>query len=108
MPTELVALIVLGFILWLWSTNRQAQEIAKHTCARICNNAQVELLDDTVSLSKLRIVRNQAGKASFKRTYSFDYTDLGHNRKTGLIMMQGYSVDFIKIDKPEGSEKDIT
>ena len=108
MPSELVGLVIVGLILWLWSINRRAQEIAKHTCSRICKNAQVELLDDTISLSKLRVIRNQQGKAAFQRTYYFDYTDLGHNRKTGTVIMLGYSIDFVQIDKPEGSEKEIS
>jgi len=95
---EILALCMLGAFLLFWSANRKAYEIAKRNCVLICQRSNVELLDDTVALSKLKVCRQTNGRLALQRVYAFDYATLQHSRKTGYIMMTHATVDYVRIE----------
>jgi len=95
---ELFGLLAMGAFLRLWWANRKAYESAKRTCTTICHRSNVELLDDTVSLSKIKLARQTGGRLVLQRVYAFDYSTLGHNRKTGFMMMTHTTVDYVRIE----------
>ena len=69
-------------------------------CKRACEKEGGQLLDQTVQLRKLGFQRNQRGRLQFRREFSFDYSYQGVDRMTGHIVMLGYSVQLLHIDRP--------
>lgn len=100
MSNELLALFLLGLLGLFWSDNRKAYERAKQTCLGICLQHQVELLDDTISIQRLRLVRTYQG-IRLQRVYRFDYTDFSTLRKTGYLMMSGRSIDYVRLQEDD-------
>ena len=98
MPSELIGLISIGIIAYIWSSNRKAYALAKLSCQSICKRHQLELLDDTIAGTRITVKRTPNG-LRLQRVYSFDYTDISHARKTGFLMMTGQVIDYIRLEE---------
>ncbi len=53
------------------------------------------LLDGTVAFRSLRVVRGEAGRPQFERTYLFDYSTDGTTRRQGFVVVTGRHVESI-------------
>jgi hypothetical protein len=72
---------------WLWSDSMRAREIALASCREACRRADLQLLDDTVSMASLRPVRDANGRVALRRIYIFEFTDTGDNRRHGSVIV---------------------
>lgn len=50
------------------------------------------LLDDTVSISGLKPARNEDGHIRLQRSYEFEFSDTGNNRRKGSVVLLGQRV----------------
>lgn len=82
-----LALVVLGAVFWIDSL--RARERALDAGRRACERYGVQLLDETVQFSRLRLARDDEGRVRLRRTYSFEFSDTGNNRRQGAIVMLG-------------------
>ena len=82
-----ILLIVAGAFLWIDSL--RARERALAAGRRACERYGVQLLDETVAFAKLRLARNDEGRLRLRRTYTFEFSDTGDNRRHGAIVMLG-------------------
>ncbi|MGC3965525.1 MAG: DUF3301 domain-containing protein [Rhodocyclaceae bacterium] len=103
---EIVALILIGALGWFWIDTLSAREVALREGRRACDADGLQLLDDTVAVSKLRLARNDEGQLRIKRTYDFEFSDTGNNRRRGTLALVGkeltmiYTVPRIVLDMP--------
>lgn len=72
--SQLILLIVLASIGLLWWSSTQAKEIATQHARQCCKTHQLQLLDQTVALKKIRLARNSRGQLDWQREYEFEYT----------------------------------
>jgi hypothetical protein len=89
---ELVVLVVIGLALFLWIDSLRARERAVQAGRAACRRYDLQFLDDTVSFSRLRLARDEQGQVRIARTYSFEFSDTGNNRRHGAIVMLGARV----------------
>ena len=89
---EAVALIVIVAGALLWADSLKARERAVRAGRAACERYQLQFLDDTVSFARLRLARNADGEVRIKRTYTFEFSDTGNNRRHGAIVMLGAEV----------------
>lgn len=92
----LVIAAALG-IAWFWLDSMKCHDIAVATAKRETTNADVQLLDATVALDKLRLARNEDGQLGLRRSYRFEFSETGDNRRSGLILMQGSTVVTVRL-----------
>ena len=92
----LVIAAALG-IAWFWLDSMKCHDIAVATAKRETTNADVQLLDATVALDKLRLVRNEDGQLGLRRSYRFEFSETGDNRRSGMILMQGSTVVTVRL-----------
>jgi uncharacterized protein DUF3301 len=85
-----ILLIVLGAV--LWADSLKARERAVKAGRSACQRYQLQFLDDTVSFARLRLARDEEGQVKIKRTYTFEFSDTGNNRRHGAIVMLGAEV----------------
>lgn len=84
---EIAAIFVVAVVGWLvWDTMR-ARETANDAMREACARNGYFFLDDTVSLVRLRPQRDAEGRVRIARTYTFQYSDTGHNRRNGSIAL---------------------
>ena len=86
---EGVALLVIVAGSAFWIDSLRARERALLAGKRACERYDVQLLDETVAFASIRLARDDEGHMRLKRTYSFEFTDTGNNRRSGAIVMLG-------------------
>ena len=86
---EAVPLVVLAVGVYFWIDSLRARERAVAAGRAACNRYGVQLLDDTVAIAQLRLARDDEGRLKLRRTYAFEFSDTGDNRRQGAIVMLG-------------------
>jgi len=95
---EAAAILVIAAVVFMWVDGMKARERAVDAGRGACDRYQLQLLDDTVSLSKLRLGRDEEGRLRFRRTYTFEFSDTGDNRRRGAIDMLGAEVSDLQLE----------
>ena len=98
----LIALAVVGLVIWFWSDSLRSREVALLASQRACRETGVQLLDQTVAFGRLRLRRNMAGRLSLLRVFGFEFTTDGVSRREGRVVLLGRQVDLVQMDFPEG------
>jgi hypothetical protein len=86
---EMFAILLLGAGAWLWVDSLRARERAVQAGRAACERYELQFLDDTVSFARMRVARDDEGRLRIARTYTFEFSDTGNNRRDGAIMMLG-------------------
>lgn len=81
------SLLALGA--WLWHSMLGATELARAQARQLCHRAQLQLLDDTVSLQRMRLTRGTDGWLQCQRDYTFDVSTTGADRHAASLCMDG-------------------
>lgn len=95
---EAFLLVLLAVIGWYWYDSMRAREQALGISRAACARDGLQLLDDTVACIKLRFVRNEDGRLQLKRTYRFEFSDTGLNRRDGSIVLHGTEVESLYME----------
>jgi hypothetical protein len=98
MPWELVALAMILAGAWLWRDSLRAREHAVAAGREACKRYGVQLLDETVSFARLRVARDEEGRLRLRRTYTFEFSETGDNRRHGVIMMLGARLEDLRLE----------
>ena len=86
---DLVWMAVFAGAIAYWLNAMRAKEIARAAGKRLCQQAEVMILDDTVSLKRVRLKRNGNGQLDFQRDYEFEFTSDGEYRYKGELHFLG-------------------
>lgn len=86
---EALALLLLAAGTFLWIDTLRAREAALAAGRAACGRYGLLLLDDTVVVRKTRFGRDAEGRLRLARTYSFEFSDTGNNRRHGRISLLG-------------------
>jgi hypothetical protein len=90
---ESITLFLLAALVWLWFDSMRARERALIMGKRSCAREGLMFLDETVECVSLRLARNADGRVALRRTYSFEFSDTGNNRRSGSVVMLGGEVE---------------
>ena len=83
------ALAAAGWFLW---SSLRAREAGNAAIRPACRAHGLLFLDDTVALDRIRLRRDDEGRARIERVYRFDYSDTGDNRRRGYVTLLGARV----------------
>lgn len=90
MTTTVAALIVIILTLYSWYRGGKFREIALDAAKGLCQRSNVELLDDKISLFKVKICRDFDKRIKCLRAYTFEYTNPDINdRQLGFVALMG-------------------
>jgi hypothetical protein len=87
--SDLALLLLVAAIAVLWLDNRRVQQIAVARCRQACERAGVQFLDDVAPIWRLRLMRDSRGAVRLRRIYTFDYSTVHGERRSGSIVMHG-------------------
>jgi hypothetical protein len=104
MTTTLIALLAIGALSLLWSASRLAAETARHAGRQACERAGVQLLDQTVMLTRVSLRRDSRGRLRVLRAYSFDYSRHGSDRARGTLALLGTELQWISEPQSAGPD----
>ncbi len=91
----LLAVALLALLAGFWHSSLAARELANRLAVETCANANVQMLDGTVAIHRLRLVRSGDAPLAWRRTYVFDYTEDGFSRRRGFVVLTGDTVDTV-------------
>jgi hypothetical protein len=91
-----IILVIAGVFLWLDSL--RARERAVQAGRAACKRYDLQFLDETVSFTRLRLARGEDGNLKIKRTYTFEFSDTGNNRRHGAIVMLGGELQDLQLE----------
>ena len=89
---EALALLLIVLSALLWADSLKARERAIKAGRSACERYQLQFLDETVAFARMRFARDDEGQLKIARTYTFEFSDTGNNRRHGAIVMLGAEV----------------
>ena len=91
-----IVAIAAGGLFWIDSLRARERALAAGRSA--CERYGVQLLDETVQFAKLRLARDDEGRLRLHRSYSFEFSDTGDNRRHGAIVMLGGELQDLRLE----------
>jgi len=95
---EAIALAVLAGAALLWADSLRARERAVRAGRDACTRYGLQFLDETVSFARMRLARDDEGHVKIARTYTFEFSDTGNNRRDGAIVMLGGELQDLQLE----------
>ena len=83
-----------GWFLW---DSLKVREAANAAMRAACKSEGLLFLDDTVALESVWPTRDDNGHLKLRRVYRFEYSDTGHNRRKGSVVMLGDKVSIVDV-----------
>ena len=95
---EPLLFLILGLLAFVWLSAMRAREAALRVARRECRRHDLELLDETVVLSRMRPARDRSGRLVLRRTYLFDFTIGPVVRRSGWVEFVGPRATALELD----------
>ena len=95
---SLLFLLLLAALAWFWFDSMRAHEIARNAGRRICDDAQLQFLDDTVAGTALKLARDKSGRRVLRRTYRFEFSETGNTRLEGQLILLKYRIESVTME----------
>lgn len=99
---SLVLLICLSLVIYIWYESLRIREHMMVVCTRLCREWELQFLDQTVSMTSMRIRRSRGGGFHILRIYQFEVSPDGAQRNQGYVTLLGKTLQSIHIDGLEG------
>ncbi len=80
---------VVAAVISFWWRSDKIKHGALAQVSRYCKNQTLQLLDQTLVLKGVWLVRNEKGSLVFRRKYSFEFTSTGEIRYQGRVVLYG-------------------
>ena len=82
-------LIVVIAAAWFWLDSIAVRETAINTGRDLADRYDLQLLDETVACTRLRLGRNSRGRIQLMRTYDFEVSANGSDRLECNLLLLG-------------------
>lgn len=94
---DILWLLLIGAGLWFWWNALGAHQRALRAAKQHCEQMNVQLLDDSVVLQRLRIQRSTRGPMTLARSYQFEFSSTGDDRYFGEVKLLGYRLQQVHL-----------
>ena len=94
--------MLLGLVFLAWYEIFKTRERVIIHCQRVCKEARLQMLDQTVSVSAFRLAINRGIIPDLVRTYRFEYSISGDERLPGYVDMVNNRISSVRFTGPEG------
>ena len=91
----LAAIAALG---WWWYDSMRARERALVVAGAACGRDGLQLLDETVECVNTWPARDDDGRFVLRRTYRFEFSDDGNNRRACAVVILGTAVESVHLE----------
>ncbi len=88
-PLEIILIIVMLLGAWYWLDSISSREAAVSTGRDLAHRWNLQLLDETVACTRLRLGRNSRGQLKIMRTYEFEVSTSGSDRLECHLVLLG-------------------
>lgn len=91
-------LLVMGGVGLIWQDSMRARERALAAAKGTCAQLGLDLLDDTVALTHLGVVRNRQGRLCLRRIYAFEYLRGDPARRRATLIYHGGQLESLLLE----------
>ncbi len=105
---QLLIILLIASLIWFWWTSSGIHEAASKAAQKACEDADVQFLDGTVGMRKIRLQRNELGAMSLARLYSFEFSKSGNHRSHGFVVTLGDQIFKIELDNTDTNDDSPT
>ena len=95
--SSIIFLFLLFAFVAFWQSNARARELANRVAEQVCDREDLQFLDGTTLLNRIRLKRNSEGKLTLVRQFQFDFYN-GHERLNGKITVIEHKITDIYIE----------
>jgi hypothetical protein len=95
---EAAALVIAALAVLVWIDSLRSRERALGAGRAACERYDLQLLDDTIAIAGLGMARDAEGRLRLRRTYQFEFSDTGNNRRSGSIVMLGAELQDLQFE----------
>lgn len=85
-----------------WYESLRLRELVIEHCNRLCQQADLQLLDQTVALVSLKIQRSSTGRLCLLRRYQFEVSEDGSGRTRGIVSVLCNAIVESHLEGPDG------
>ncbi len=89
MIEALAPILLVLVVVAIWHSALGAREQARRHAAYLCKQARLQLLDQTVSLQRIRVRHEPGSGWQVQRDYGFNVSSSGQDRLPGSLRMVG-------------------
>ncbi len=89
---ELMAVLLLGAIVWFWFDSLKARESGLAAARRACQREGLQFLDETVVGHGFKFARDDKGYLVLRRGFDFEYSLSGDDRYLGAVIIEGRDI----------------
>jgi hypothetical protein len=95
---DLMIAFVIGLLgLFIWE-NAGFRDRAIALAKQHCEHLEVQLLDDTIALLKVKFKKDQRGNLAISRLYEFEFTSTGDQRYKGELTLHGKRLMHVELE----------
>ena len=95
---KLLLLILAGAIAVYWWQSGIFKGRARELATAHCRQMGLQLLDQSMVITRIRPALSNSGKIEFRRTYQFEFASIGDRRYQGQLVMQGMRLKSIELE----------
>jgi len=87
---------------WYWQDSLRSRELALRRCRHICEQHDVQFLDQSVYVAKVQFARAASGKLCMRRFYAYEFSIGGVDRHNGVAVVTNHRVEYLSLLHPDG------
>lgn len=95
---QIILIVTAGFGAWLFWQQLAIRELALRHAISACEKNDLQLLDQSIGLHKIRVKKLNGGGMGVLREYSFEFTSTGEQRYNGKVFVVGRTLQGVKLD----------
>src|SRR5690606_1287691 len=96
--SDLVWFALFASAISYWWQARGFKTVALQYAAQRCQLLEVQLLDQSVALRRVRLQRSGTGSLQMLRTYDFEFSSTGTDRYRGTVVLAGSRLQSIEME----------
>jgi len=98
----LLAIATLFAVVWYWQDSLRSREFALKKCRGLCEEHDVQLLDQSVHVARLRLGKTSRHNLFIRRFYAFEFSIGGVDRHYGVAVVSRDRVEYLSLLHPDG------
>ena len=97
-----LAFFAIIIAVWYWQDSLRSRELTLRYCRRLCEQHDVQFLDQTVHVARFRLGRAASQKLCIRRFYAFEFSVGGVDRHNGVAVVANGKVEYLSLLHPDG------
>ena len=87
---------------WYWQDSLRSREFTLKQCRRLCKEHNVQFLDQTVHVARVRLAKNSRHNFFLRRFYAFEFSIGGVDRHHGVAVVSKEKIEYLSLLHPDG------